>query len=135
MNVESLYGQSLVWDAHAGIFPSPDLDLNILEDWHQAGVNYLSINVGFDVMDWQQTLATLAAYRCGLEEHTDRFQRIERVSDIERLRSFRCGPQHRGRSTGWMDEDNIKRVVRGVEELMQPPPAGVIGAIRNPERL
>ena len=34
-----------------------------------------------------------------------------------------------------MDEDNIKRVVRGVEELMQPPPAGVIGAIRNPERL
>ena len=86
MNVESLYSQSLVWDAHAGIFPSPDLDLNILEDWHQAGVNYLSINVGFDVMDWQQTLATLAAYRRGLEEHTDRFQRIERVSDIEGAR-------------------------------------------------
>lgn len=38
--------RSLVWDAHAGLFPSPEMDLNILEDWRKDNVNYLSINVG-----------------------------------------------------------------------------------------
>ena len=38
--------KTLVWDAHAGLFPSPEMDLNILEDWRKDNVNYLSINVG-----------------------------------------------------------------------------------------
>jgi membrane dipeptidase len=41
--------QAVVWDAHAGLFPSPEMDLNTLEDWRKHDVNYLSINVGFDV--------------------------------------------------------------------------------------
>ena len=65
--------KSLVWDAHAGLFPSPDMDLNTLEDWRASDVNYLSINVGFDVMSRDETLATLAAYRRWLLAHSDHF--------------------------------------------------------------
>ena len=55
--LEKLYQDALVWDAHAGVFPSPEVDLNLLREWPDSGVDYLSINVGFDVMDWQDTLA------------------------------------------------------------------------------
>ena len=65
--------QAVVWDAHAGLFPSPEMDLNILENWRKHDVNYLSINVGFDVMSRDETLATLAAYRRWLLAHPDRF--------------------------------------------------------------
>ena len=61
--------ESLIWDAHAGIFPSPEIDLQILEFWRKHGVNYLSINVGFDIMSRDETLATLAAYRRWLLSH------------------------------------------------------------------
>ena len=80
------YRNSLVWDAHAGVFPSPEVDLNLLDAWADAGVHYLSINVGFDVMDWQDTLATLAAYRRWVIDNADRFVLVDRVQDIDRAR-------------------------------------------------
>ena len=51
-----LYADALVWDAHAGVFPDPKVDLGLLKDWRENGVDYLSINVGFDVIAWHQTL-------------------------------------------------------------------------------
>ncbi|MEE8285517.1 MAG: membrane dipeptidase [Gammaproteobacteria bacterium] len=77
-----LYADALIWDAHAGVFPDPKVDLALLNDWRDNGVNYLSVNVGFDVMDWQQTLATLAAYRRWVLEHDDRFILAGTVKDI-----------------------------------------------------
>ena len=76
-----------VWDAHAGLFPSPEMDLKILEHWLEDNVNYLSINVGFDVMSRDETLATLAAYRRWLLAHTDQFLLAEKLSDIDLARS------------------------------------------------
>ena len=58
--------KNLVWDAHAGLFPSPEMDLNILEDWRNNNVNYLSINVGFDEMVPDETLATLAPIKVSI---------------------------------------------------------------------
>jgi membrane dipeptidase len=81
-----LIKKSLVWDAHAGLFPSPGMDLNTLGDWRINGVNYLSINVGFDVMSRDETLATLAAYRRWLLAHSDRFVLAGVFSDIEKAR-------------------------------------------------
>jgi membrane dipeptidase len=73
---------TIVWDAHAGVFPDPQVDLNLLNEWRDNGVDYLSINVGFDVMDWQQTLRTLAAYRRWVLAHNDRFALAGSVEDI-----------------------------------------------------
>ena len=79
---QELCADALVWDAHAGVFPDPKIDLVVLNDWHDNGVDYLSINVGFDVMDWRQTLRTLAAYRRWLLAHNERFTLAGTVKDI-----------------------------------------------------
>jgi membrane dipeptidase len=81
-----LYNSALVWDAHAGVFPDPKVDLGLLSEWRDNGVNYLSINVGFDVMDWQQTLNTLAAYRHWMLTHEDHFILAATVDDIQRAK-------------------------------------------------
>jgi membrane dipeptidase len=83
---QQLYRDALVWDAHAGVFPGPDIDLNLLDEWRQAGVGYLSINVGFDVMDWQETLATLAAYRRWVLDNGERFVLAGDTHEIDRAR-------------------------------------------------
>ncbi|MCP4877855.1 MAG: membrane dipeptidase [Gammaproteobacteria bacterium] len=84
--LQQLYQQALVWDAHAGVFPSPEVDLNLLDEWPQSGASYLSINVGFDVMNWQETMATLAAYRHWLLTRSDRFVLVSNTRDIDRAR-------------------------------------------------
>jgi membrane dipeptidase len=80
------YNDALVWDAHAGVFPDPKVNLHLLNDWRDNGVNYLSINVGFDVMDWQQTLSTLAAYRRWMLLHEDHFMLAGTMEDILRAK-------------------------------------------------
>lgn len=59
----SLFARAVVWDDHAGFAPSPSADLGCLGVWRRAGVDYLSINVGYDVMDWRDTVKSLAAFR------------------------------------------------------------------------
>ncbi|MDB4841965.1 dipeptidase [Planktomarina sp.] len=75
--------QALIWDAHAGLFPSPEMDLAVLENWRGQDVNYLSINVGFDVMSRDETLSTLAAYRRWLFSHPDQFLLAGTFANIE----------------------------------------------------
>ena len=51
-----LFRDHVVWDDHSGFGPSPSVDLNKLAIWKDAGVDYLSIDVGYDVMDWRDTV-------------------------------------------------------------------------------
>ncbi len=81
-DIKKFCNDTLVWDAHAGVFPNPEIDLNLLNEWHQNRVDHVSINVGFDVMDWQQTLATLAAYRNWILMNNDRFVLAGKADDI-----------------------------------------------------
>lgn len=76
--------QTLVWDAHAGLFPSPEMDLSTLDDWRKHDVNYLSINVGFDVMSPEETLQTLMVYRHWLLANEDRFLLAGTLADIDK---------------------------------------------------
>ncbi|GAA2871058.1 membrane dipeptidase [Aminobacter niigataensis] len=66
-----LYADALVWDTHSGFMPDPVADLNNLQIWRDAGVNYLSIDVGFDLMSWQDTVRTLAAFRRWINAHPE----------------------------------------------------------------
>jgi len=83
-DLEQLYRDALVWDAHAGVFPHPEVDLNLLDEWRQQRASYVSVNVGFDVMDWQETLATLAAYRRWVLARAERFVLVDDTGAIER---------------------------------------------------
>ena len=79
---EEFVSKNLFWDSHAGIFPAPNADLNGLLAWRDAGVDYVSINVGFDVIDWQTTFRTLVSYRHRLTELAKYISVISSVEDI-----------------------------------------------------
>ncbi|WP_157793039.1 dipeptidase [Bordetella genomosp. 8] len=76
----------LVWDAHGGFTPKPDQDLSQLSRWEEVGVDFLSINVGFDIHPWEHTIRVLAAYRHWLARRPERFVMIDGVDDILRAR-------------------------------------------------
>lgn len=81
-----LYAQALVWDDHSGFDPHGGADLNNLDIWRKAGVDYLSVNVGYDVVDWQATIRTIARFRAFLQTHPKKFALIRSVADIKRAR-------------------------------------------------
>ena len=52
-----------MWDAHAGFESWPTTHLGNLALWRDAGVDFLSVNVGYDVQRWTDTIRVLAAFR------------------------------------------------------------------------
>jgi membrane dipeptidase len=75
--------KSLGWDAHAGIFPAPDADLSGLPEWTAAGVNYVSINVAFDVVPWEACAKPIYGYHKQLEGMSSQVIIAKSVADIE----------------------------------------------------
>jgi membrane dipeptidase len=82
-----IYADAVVWDDHAGFESRPDADLAQLRDWQDAGVTYLSVNVGFDVRPWDNTVKTLAAFRRQIAGEPERFVLVERVADVRRAKA------------------------------------------------
>jgi len=82
----AIYADALVWDTHSGFMPTPSADLQNLKIWRDAGVDYLSIDVGFDLMPWEHTVATLAAFRHWIREHPEEFALAEGIEDVRRAK-------------------------------------------------
>ena len=80
--VENLYKETLVWDDHSGFEPTPTFDLEQLEDWRKAGVDYLSINVGYDRLNWQMAVRNLGSYITWLEMRPQRFMLVRHADDV-----------------------------------------------------
>jgi membrane dipeptidase len=78
---ERLFRDNVVWDDHAGFGPDPSVDLNKLQIWKDAGVDYLSIDVGYDVMDWRMTVKSLAAFRRWIRA-TDGYRLVTSVAEV-----------------------------------------------------
>jgi membrane dipeptidase len=68
---EDFYSTSLVWDAHCGFESWPTTDLSCLDLWKGAGVDFLSVNVGYDLQPWHNTVEVLATYGRWLQTSTD----------------------------------------------------------------
>ena len=94
-----LYKKALVWDDHSGFDPHGGADLNNLEIWRKAGVHYLSVNVGYDVVDWQATIKTLARFRAWLQTHPKKYALVRTTADIKRAAQGRQA-RHRLRPRG-----------------------------------
>jgi membrane dipeptidase len=77
-----LYENALVWDDHAGFESKPEANLEQLEAWRKAGVNYLSVNAGYDVQPWDNTVKTLASFHRQLAGMTDKYVIVKTVEDI-----------------------------------------------------
>ncbi len=82
----AIYADALVWDAHSGFGPSPAVDLSKLAIWKDAGVGYLSIDVGYDVMDWRDTVKSLAAFRRWILA-SDGYRLVGSVDEIDAARA------------------------------------------------
>ena len=82
---ERLFRDHVVWDDHAGFGPDPSVDLNKLQIWKDAGVDYLSIDVGYDVMDWRMTVKSLAAFRRWIRA-TDGYRLVTSVEEVRQAK-------------------------------------------------
>ena len=84
MDIQSLYRNTLVWDDHCGAEMYPDMPLDpLLRPWREAGVGYLSINVGYDVQPWTRTVANIASVRRRLEDEAPYCRLVSTVAEID----------------------------------------------------
>ena len=65
--MDDLYSKTLVWDSHAGFEFSTSLDLNKIWRWKECGVDFLSLNAGYDVKPWTYSITALSHYRKFIE--------------------------------------------------------------------
>jgi membrane dipeptidase len=82
----ALHRAALVWDDHGGFGYSKASILEGLERWRAAGIAYLSINAGYDVMPWTLTLEAISQYRHWIRTHPELLLQVETVDDIFRAR-------------------------------------------------
>ncbi|MBI2995049.1 MAG: membrane dipeptidase [Gammaproteobacteria bacterium] len=83
-----LFEKALVWDDH-GCMPlraDDDSFLPQLERYQRAGVDIISLNVGFDAVPWENTVLVLAHFRRWIRQHPDEYLLIEHIDDIDRVR-------------------------------------------------
>ena len=77
-----IFAGALVWDNHAGVYPKAGADLSGLRHWKDAGVHFTSLNVGYDVQGWHDTVKVLAAYREWLAAHAEEFVIAGSTTDV-----------------------------------------------------
>src|SRR5262249_22042195 len=83
---KKLYDKALIWDDHSGFDPHGGADLKNLDIWRKAGVDYLSVNVGYDGVEWQATIKTIARFRAWLQTHPQKFALVRTTADIKRAK-------------------------------------------------
>jgi membrane dipeptidase len=82
----SLHRSSVVWDDHGGFAFSTAAALEGLERWRASGIDYLSINVGFDVTPWTLAVEAVSRYRHWVRAHADAFVQVDGVEDVHRAK-------------------------------------------------
>ncbi len=83
----ALHREALVWDNHAGFEPEPDADLGNLERWRASGVDYLSLNIGYDRRPWQDAFRALSAYRTWLMAHDETYALCATLDDVRQAKA------------------------------------------------
>ena len=71
------------WESHACLPLHPQADFGPIEQFHAAGVNYVSINIGMDMNPISQVLSVIAGFRATIAAHPERYVLADTVHDIE----------------------------------------------------
>ena len=72
------------WESHACLPLHPDADFAPLDALHQAGVNYVSVNVGMDMNPVSQVMSVIAGFRATMAAQPGRYVLASSTADIER---------------------------------------------------
>lgn len=81
----ALLSKTVVWDNHAcmPLRPGDTAFLRQLERARAAGINLVSLNVSFDVLDPLEAFLVLATFRHWVRERKEHYQLVDTVEDIE----------------------------------------------------
>ena len=71
------------WEAHACLPLHTEADFSPLDRLREAGVHYVSINVGMDMNPVSQILPVLAAFRARIAAHLERFRLVASAAQVE----------------------------------------------------
>ena len=82
-----VYDQALIWDNHAGFESRPDVDLSQLNHWRDSGTSFVSVNVGYDVRPWTNTIHTLAYVRRWIMARPNDYLLARNTTDILQART------------------------------------------------
>src|SRR5205809_784928 len=82
---QSLLCSSVVWDNHAcmPLRPGDIAFLSQLERVREAGINVISLNVSYDVVDAQEAFLVLATFRHWIRLQSEHYALVDTVPDIE----------------------------------------------------
>lgn len=83
---DALHRDALVWDAHSCLPLTPDTDMRRLMRHKEAGVDFVSINVGMDMNPVPDVIGVLAAFRAGILASPGDFALAGSVADIRRAK-------------------------------------------------
>jgi membrane dipeptidase len=81
-----LHRAALVWDDHGGFAFSTAAALEGLHRWRASGIDYLSVNVGYDVTPWTLAVEAVSGYRHWIRAHDDAFVQVHGVEDVLRAK-------------------------------------------------
>ena len=73
----------IVWEAHACLPLHPQASFAPLQRYFDAGVNYVSINIGMDMNPLSQVMAVIAGFRARIAAHPERYVLARTVDDIQ----------------------------------------------------
>jgi membrane dipeptidase len=85
----ALHEDALVWDAHACLPLHPDADLMALLRHKEAGVDFVSVNIGMDMNPLAQVMTVIASFRAQLAARPALFVPVVDASDVERAKAER----------------------------------------------
>lgn len=81
---DALHRDALIWDAHACLPLHPDADITMLRRHKDAGVTFVSINIGMDMNPLSQILPVIASFRAQLRARPDLFVPVDTIEDVRR---------------------------------------------------
>src|SRR6185503_14310975 len=83
---EQIHTQSLVWDAHACFPLKPNSDLTELKRYSDAGVNFVSLNIGMDMDSFETIMQVLARFRSYIASQPEQYVLALTVEDIRKAK-------------------------------------------------
>ena len=75
------------WEAHACLPLHPQASFAPIERFREAGVHYVSVNIGMDMNPLSQVMQTIAGFRASIAAQPDCFIQARGVKDIERAQA------------------------------------------------
>jgi membrane dipeptidase len=83
-----LHGPSVIrWDAHGCPPFTIGADLSFLNRYKNSGVNFVSLNVGFDLISQVETLAIINYFHQWMSQHDDEYVIVKNIEQIYECQS------------------------------------------------